>query len=102
MKKTNLFLLVIILFLVSCGNVGKILRNEKIKTTDEFLVKKKEPLILPPNLEKIPEPGTIAEGKIKDEKSDFKKILKENNKKDTIRASNSSSVEESILNKIPK
>ena len=102
MKKTNLFLLVIILFLVSCGNVGKILRNEKIKTTDEFLVKKKEPLILPPNLDKIPEPGTITEDKIKDEKSDFKKILKENNKKDTIRASNPSSVEESILNKIGK
>jgi len=75
---------------------------KKLRQLMNFLVKKKEPLILPPNLDKIPEPGTITEDKIKDEKSDFKKILKENNKKDTIRASNPSSVEESILNKIPK
>ena len=38
MKKINLFALIIFLFLLSCGNAGKILRNEKINTTDEFLV----------------------------------------------------------------
>ena len=35
-EKTNLLILLIFLFIVSCGNVGKILRNEKIKSTDEF------------------------------------------------------------------
>ena len=48
MKKIN-FLLIILITLVSCGSVeeaGKVLRNEKIKTTDEFLVKKRKPLIL--------------------------------------------------------
>ena len=42
MKKINL-LLIALLFLTSCGGLkeaGKVLRNEKIKTTDEFLVKK--------------------------------------------------------------
>ena len=43
----------------SMEDVGKVLRNEKIKTTDEFLVKKKEPLILPPDYDKMPEPGSI-------------------------------------------
>ena len=42
---------------------GKVLRNEKIKTTDEFLVKKKEPLVLPPDYEKIPEPGSAKKKK---------------------------------------
>ena len=43
MKKIYIFIN-IFFFLVSCGGLkdaGKVLRNEKIKTTDEFLVKKK-------------------------------------------------------------
>ena len=51
MKNIN-FLLIILITLVSCGSVeeaGKVLRNEKIKTTDEFLVKKRKPLVLPPD-----------------------------------------------------
>ena len=66
MKKIN-FLLIILITLVSCGSVeeaGKVLRNEKIKTTDEFLVKKRKPLILPPDYNEIPEPGTKTENKI--------------------------------------
>ena len=44
MKKIN-FLVLISFLLVSCsgvGDAGKVLRNEKVKTTDEFLVKKTE------------------------------------------------------------
>ena len=40
----NLLLIVLVL-LVSCGGLkeaGQVLRNEKIKTTDEFLVKEPE------------------------------------------------------------
>ena len=61
MKKIN-FLLGIIFLLTSCGSLkdaGKVLRNEKVRTTDEFLVEKRNPLVLPPNYEKIPEPGSI-------------------------------------------
>ena len=39
-------------------DASKVLRNEKIKTTDEFLVKKREPLVLPPDYRTIPEPGS--------------------------------------------
>ena len=42
MKKIN-FLLGIIFLLTSCGSLkdaGKVLRNEKVRTTDEFLVEK--------------------------------------------------------------
>ena len=63
MKNISL-LLITSLILFSCnGNIGKILRNEKISSTDEFLVKKKEPLILPPDYTKIPEPGSLNKEK---------------------------------------
>ena len=75
MKKTNLLILLIFLFIVSCGNVGKILRNEKIKSTDEFLVKKKEPLVLPPDYSKIPEPGSLSKKKESENEDRIKKIL---------------------------
>ena len=45
-------LIIILIILSSCGSfseVGKVMRNEKVNTTDEFLVKKKDPLTLLPN-----------------------------------------------------
>ena len=101
MKNIN-FLLIILITLVSCGSVdeaGKVLRIEKIKTTDEFLVKKRKPLILPPDYNEIPEPGTKTENKI-NENEKIKKMLKSTEKNNI--KNNSSSTEQSILNKIRK
>ena len=101
MKKIK-FLLIILITLVSCGSVeeaGKVLRNEKIKTTDEFLVKKRKPLVLPPDYNEIPEPGTKTENKI-NENEKIKKMLKSTEKNNI--KNNSSSTEQSILNKIRK
>ena len=94
------FFLMIVMFplLYSCGDVGKALRNEKIKTTDEFLVKKKGPLVLPPNFEKIPEPNTILKKEV-NQKDKIRNILKAPKKKNTTNKS-SSSIEKSILEKI--
>ena len=63
MKKINKLLLYIffVFLLNSCGSMseaGKVLRNEKVKTTDEFLVKKRQPLVLPPDYDTLPVPGT--------------------------------------------
>ena len=97
------FFFIIIFVLTSCSGIkeaGKILRNEKIRTTDEFLVKKRNPLVLPPNYEKMPTPGSSIEKK-ENQEEQIKKILKapevESTKKNT-----SSSVEETILNRIRK
>tara|TARA_B100001057_G_scaffold196183_1_gene196886 strand:- start:1083 stop:1391 length:309 start_codon:yes stop_codon:yes gene_type:complete len=97
------FLLIISFLLVSCGSLkdaGKVLRNEKIKSTDEFLVKKRNPLVLPPNFEEIPEPGSISENK-QSEDEKIKKILNAP-KSDNSTKRKSTSLEESILNKIRK
>ena len=56
-QKIIIFLLLV--FLSACESfktAGKVLRNEKISNTDEFLVQKKTPLIEPPNLNEIPFP----------------------------------------------
>ena len=97
----NFWLLIgVFLFIVSCGDVGKILRNEKIKTTDEFLVKKKGPLVLPPNYEEIPKPDSIKK-KTDNNQNKIKSILK-TQKKDKKKTKNSLSIEKSILEKINK
>ena len=90
-------------FLYSCGamsEAGKVLRNEKIKTTDEFLVKKRQPLVLPPDYDVLPTPGTLK--KKVETRNDINKILKIPNQSNTPKKTNSTSVEQSILNKIGK
>ena len=65
MKKFNLFFLILFIFclITACGETAKYLRNEKTITTDEFLVKKKEPLTQPPEFENLPEPDTMNKKK---------------------------------------
>ncbi len=101
MKK--LFLLFLTSVLISCSglnDVGKVMRNEKTTTTDEFLVKKRKPLVLPPDYNEIPEPGTIKRKQNSDDDK-IKEILKATEKKENSDKINSS-VENSILRQIRK
>jgi len=105
MKKIReIFLFYILMFfLYSCGStseVGKVLRNEKIKTTDEFLVKKREPLTLPPDYKNLPEPGSIGNSK-KNKNNSIDKILNIPEEK-IAKKKKTSSVEQSIINEIGK
>ena len=56
MKKILKFLVIINLFLLleNCGggwsDFKKTMSGQKVTSTDEFLIKKKDPLILPPNM----------------------------------------------------
>ena len=52
------------LLLTSCGSfdeAGKALRNEKTRTTDEFLIEKRGPLSLPPKMGELPKPRSKDE-----------------------------------------
>mgnify|MGYP006089686713 FL=1 len=100
MKKINLFLIILIV-LSSCGSfseAGKILRNEKTNNTDEFLVKKRSPLVLPPDYKEIPEPDSL---KKKSDENQIKKILNAT-KEENSNINKSSTIEKSILNRIRK
>ena len=96
-------LFIFITAMSSCGGLsdaGKVLRNEKIKTTDEFLVKKREPLSLPPDFKSIPEPGSIKKNKQNNE-NNINRILKiPQETKPSV--SQGSSIEKSIINQIRK
>lgn len=57
MKKFNLFVLLnIILFLSSCGTIKEGFSSQKKNNSDEFLVEKKSPLIMPPDYNELPIP----------------------------------------------
>ena len=102
MTKNFYFLNIFLIFLTACGGLseaGKVLRNEKVRTTDEFLVKKRDPLVMPPNYEEIPEPGTILQKK-QDQEDNIKNLLKATEVTSDKKAP--SSVESSILNRIRK
>lgn len=101
--KNIFFLFILITILNSCSNLsdaGKVLRNEKIKNSDEFLVKKRDPLVLPPDYKNVPEPGSMMKNET-DEKKKIKKILKvpESSNSNT---NKNSSIEETIINQIKK
>ena len=77
------------------SSVKKGLTGEKENSIDEFFIKKKDPLIIPPDFEDLPTPDELSTETA--EISDFEKDLEisiEDN------SSASSSVEDSILKKI--
>ena len=78
MIKKIYFINILLISLTACSGfkeAGKVLRNEKIRTTDEFLVKKRNPLVLPPNYEEVIKPGEILKKK-QEQEDDIKKLLK--------------------------
>ena len=91
-------MLLLVFFTVSCADsfnsIKRGLTGAKKTSADEFLIKKKDPLILPPDFENLPIPDeeTAAE-----EMSTFEKNLETLLEEDS---STSSSVESSILKKI--
>ena len=102
--KKNKFVLLtffgLIFLLSSCGSEGLI--GGKKNNTDEFLVQKKNPLVLPPDYSDLPLP---KDQKIKDEQSsanidnEIKKLM-ESEKKDSVSNNDSagdSSLEDSII-----
>ena len=91
--------MVLTFFITSCGDtLGSVKRGitgAKSDTVDEFLVEKKDPLILPPDFENLPTPEerTFAE----EEFSFFEKSLETSIEDNT---STSNSIEDSVIKKI--
>ena len=95
----------LLIFLVtSCAdswsNVKRGLTGAKQKSTDEFLVKKKDPLILPPDFDSLPSPSEREEAL--EEISSFEKTLKQAAETEVTSSSAGGSVEDSILKQIRK
>ena len=57
MKNLKIFIFLnIILIISSCGTIKEGFTNQKKNNSDEFLVEKKSPLIMPPNFNELPVP----------------------------------------------
>ena len=112
MRKFRYFFLIsffLVFVLSGCQNVKKGFSQKKIDQGNEFLVIKKNPLVLPPDFDELPKPK---------EKSNLNKNLKSSNnsenefksliekKENTSNQSNSTeqkeTLEENILNQIKK
>ena len=96
------FLTALLLLFSSCsgfGDAAKVLRNEKINSTDEFLVEKRDPLVLPPDYKKIPKPGEEINAKYNDnEKENIEKIFKITDESQSEPLSSEQSILEKIRN----
>ena len=55
----KLFYSFLIFFLTSCGVVKEGFSNQKKNNSDEFLVEKKSPLVMPPDYNKLPLPQSV-------------------------------------------
>ena len=76
MKKLKIFLMLNFMFalLASCGVVKEGFSNQKKNNSDEFLVEKKSPLLMPPNFNELPVPN--SENILnKSEKAEIKNLI---------------------------
>ena len=76
--KLNLILLITLVPLLTfCGGVRDALEGKKrSEQSDEFLVKKKNPLQMPPDMNKLPKPGDDLEESSQSNNQQVKDLLK--------------------------
>ena len=96
---------VIIFFLLSaCGgtldSVKRGLSGQKKASTDEFLVEKKDPLILPPQHDKLPLPKSSDFQE--EEENTVQSILKTGQNSEIKKSSSMSSLEKKVLEELRK
>lgn len=95
-------LLILLFFLNACSTVKEGFTNQKKGSSEEFLVEKKSPLVMPPDYEELPTPNSNEN----DEDQDNEKVKKllVNSKNQSTEASelknSNKSFQKSIIDKI--
>ena len=74
MNKLIIYFL-ILSFLSACESAREGFTLKKKDNSDEFLVEKKNPLVMPPNYENLPKPEDFQSSEQKKKKMNFKKLL---------------------------
>ena len=106
-KILNKIIIIIFFLITACAasweDVKKGLGGAKRTSTDEFLVRKKEPLVMPPKWKNLPEPGGVTKSDDEvGEVTDIEELIKlgKNKESSTNYEQSGGSLEESILKKI--
>ena len=105
MKNIKIILLIgLIVMANGCQDIKQGLTGEKKNNSDEFLVKKKNKLVLPPDFEKLPEPKMTdkEENNNNNFDEDIRKLLGQSPKENKTKTANQkkSKIESTILEKI--
>ena len=98
----KLILLSFIYILTSCGSLKEGFKNQKKDSSDEFLVEKKSPLIMPPDYNELPIPNAASNQALSEENSIKNLVTNEEKNTNTsnTNSSESTGLEESLLEKI--
>ena len=104
----KIILIILIVSLNSCESVKNALTGKKYESSDEFLVIKKNPLVVPPDFQSLPEPNDpvemsrddTIEAEIDDILSSIK--VEEELDEELEGSSNNSSTEDFVLEQIKK
>ncbi len=102
-KKFVFIILVFFIYLTGCQSIKDGLEgNKKTKSSEEFLIQKKNPLVLPPDYSKLPLPKNVSQEELKAANEfDLEKIIKKDSK--TVKNNSvekNSSLEKSVIEKI--
>ena len=102
MKKIKIYLIILSIFLTSCQSIKDGLSGRKADNSDEFLVKKKNPLVMPPKFMELPKPkqeNSVEEITGIEETDNIKNIL--NLKKNSsVNSKKSDSAEDFVLKQL--
>lgn len=101
MKLTKLIFIIFCIAIItsSCKSVKEGLTGQKKASSDEFLIQKKNPLVLPPHFGDLPKPLNEDDTDDKNNEIDLSKVFEESNDKKIIDESDTS-LEQSILKKL--
>ncbi len=96
--KILIYFYLVLLLLNSCGTIKKGFQNPKKNSSDEFLVEKKSPLVMPPEFNELPTPNNQNHNNNKKQNSIKNMISEKKSSKDNNIANKD--LEGSILDKI--
>ena len=94
-----IFLNIAILILTSCTTIKKGFQNPKKNSSDEFLVEKKSPLVMPPDFDELPIPKENINN-TETENNNIQELITENSSDNSDNIIENKDLETSILDKI--
>ena len=95
MKNKILITILFLLFISACSGIG----TKRSDKSDEFLIEKKNPLVMPPDINDLPKPQEETDLKV-DENGFKEKLISNSTDKQKSKSISTGSLEESIIKKI--
>ena len=107
MKKFKIifFIILVTYFFYGCTTMKKGFKSQRKNSTDEFLVEKKQPLVMPPDFEKLPIPDQNLTDNQQENINQIEELIVTDNTKNTnsnISSDSNKKTENFILDKIKK